>query len=176
MGKAAYSKKPENDTKSCKAKGSDLRVHYKNTREAAMTIKGMTLERAKAFLNHVIEKKECVPFRRYKGDVGRNAQAKQWKVAQGRWPQKSCTFLLQLLQNAESNAEQKNLEVSKLVVSHIQVNQAAKQRRRTYRAHGRINPYMANPCHIEMILAENDTVVPKGEVEKATKAQKKITE
>ena len=32
----------------------------------------------------------------------------------------------------------------------LQVNRAAKMRRRTYRAHGRINPYMSSPCHIEV--------------------------
>ena len=42
------------------------------------------------------------------------------------------------------------------ISSHInltfpsQVNRAAKMRRRTYRAHGRINPYMSSPCHIEV--------------------------
>ncbi|WJX15339.1 hypothetical protein P8452_05491 [Trifolium repens] len=41
--------------------------------------------------------------------------------------------------NSESNAEVKGLDVDALYVSHIQVNQAQKQRRRTYRAHGRIN-------------------------------------
>lgn len=29
-------------------------------------------------------------------------------------------------------------------------------RRRTYRAHGRINPYMSSPCHIEMWLTEGE--------------------
>lgn len=33
----------------------------------------------------------------------------------------------------------KGLDVDALYISHIQVNQAQKQRRRTYRAHGRIN-------------------------------------
>jgi large subunit ribosomal protein L17e len=46
-------------------------------------------------------------------------------------------------------------------VKHIQVNQAPKQRRRTYRAHGRINAYMASPCHIEIILVEKDEQVAK---------------
>ncbi|KAK2370580.1 60S ribosomal protein L17-2 [Trifolium repens] len=41
--------------------------------------------------------------------------------------------------NSESNAEVKGLDVDALYVSHIQVNQAQKQRCRTYRAHGRIN-------------------------------------
>ena len=34
-------------------------------------------------------------------------------------------------------------------------------RRRTYRAHGRIGPYMASPCHIEVILTEKGDKVPK---------------
>ena len=52
---------------------------------------------------------------------------------------KSAAILLQLLKNAESNAEVKMLNTDSLVVDHVQVNRAAKMRRRTYRAHGRIN-------------------------------------
>ena len=33
----------------------------------------------------------------------------------------------------------KGLDTENLIISHIQVNQAQRQRRRTYRAHGRIN-------------------------------------
>lgn len=46
-----------------------------------------------------------------------------------------------------------------LYVSHIQVNRAMRQRRRTYRAHGRVNPYMSSPCHIELVLSEKETGV-----------------
>ena len=68
-------------------------------------------------------------------------QAKNQKSAgsQGRWPKKSAIVLLELLKNAESNAEVKMLNTDALVIDHIQVNRAAKLRRRTYRAHGRIN-------------------------------------
>ncbi|GMP34106.1 hypothetical protein CsSME_00007124 [Camellia sinensis var. sinensis] len=55
----------------------------------------------------------------------------------------------------------KGLDVESLYISHIQVNQAQKQRRRTYRAHGRINPYMSSPCHIELILSEKEEPVKK---------------
>lgn len=34
-------------------------------------------------------------------------QAKAWGATQGRWPKKSATFLLDLLKNAESNAQYK---------------------------------------------------------------------
>lgn len=63
---------------------------------------------------------------------------KQFGVSRARWPVKSAEFLLGLLKNAEANADTKGLDTSTLIVKHIQVNQAPKQRRRTYRAHGRV--------------------------------------
>ncbi len=41
------------------------------------------------------------------------------------------------------------------------------QRRRTYRAHGRINPYMSSPCHVELVLSEKDANVKGEPVSKA---------
>lgn len=82
----------------------------------------MPLRRAQRYLKAVQEKKECVPFLRFNGGVGRCAQAKQWKTTQGRWPKKSAEFLLQLLRNAESNADYKGLDVDRLVIDHIQVS------------------------------------------------------
>jgi large subunit ribosomal protein L17e len=164
--KAKYSKEPDNPTKACKAKGSDLRVHFKNTRETAMALRKMSLTKAKRFLEDVLAHKQAVPFRRFNGGVGRAAQAKAWKVSQCRWPKKSCEFLLNLLKNAESNAETKGLELDLLHITHIQVNRAPKMRRRTYRAHGRINPYMSSPCHIEVILTEKEKPIKKAAVKK----------
>merc|ERR1712189_39386 len=118
-----YSREPENPAKAVKARGANLRVHYKNTREAGKAIKGMPLRRATKFLKNVCELKEIVPFRRYVGGPGRHAQAKAWNASgsQGRWPKKSAEFFLSLLKNAESNAEYKGLDVDHLVVDHIEV-------------------------------------------------------
>ncbi|EEP82186.1 60S ribosomal protein L17 [Uncinocarpus reesii 1704] len=147
--------------KSARSRGSYLRVSFKNTRETAQAINGFKLQRAVAFLENVIAHKEAVPMRRYAGSTGRCAQGKQFGVSKARWPVKSAEFLLGLLKNAEANADTKGLDTGNLIVKHIQVNQAPKQRRRTYRAHGRINPYMSCPCHIEMILTEGEEVVQK---------------
>ena len=57
----------------------------------------------------------------------------------------------------------KGLDVDNLEIFHIQVNRAQQQRRRTYRAHGRTNPYMSSPCHIELVLSEKDQKVRKEE-------------
>merc|ERR1712048_1046756 len=148
----------------------------KNTRETAHNIKHMHLRRAVAYLKNVVDQKECVPFRRFNGGVGRCAQAKHWKTTQGRWPKKSAEFLLQMLKNAESNAEFKGLDTDHLVIDHIQVNRAPKMRRRTYRAHGRINPYMSSPCHIEVVLVEKEETFAKAsaEPEKKKVSQKKL--
>ncbi|KAI8620160.1 ribosomal protein l17, partial [Chytriomyces sp. MP71] len=146
-----------------RSQGSYLRVHFKNTREAAQAIKGLTLKKAQDYLEAVKDHKRAIPFRRFSGGVGRTAQAKVFGVSQGRWPVKSAEFLLGLLKNAESNAEVKGLSTDNLVVRYIQVNQAPPQRRRTYRAHGRINPYMSHPCHIEITLVEAEKEVPKAE-------------
>ncbi|KJK75499.1 60S ribosomal protein L17 [Metarhizium anisopliae BRIP 53293] len=150
-------------SKSARARGAYLRVSFKNTRETAQAINGWKLQRAVAFLENVKEHKEAVPMRRYAGSTGRCAQGKQFGVSKARWPVKSAQYLLDLLKNAESNADAKGLDTGALIVKHIQVNQAPKQRRRTYRAHGRINPYMSNPCHIELILTEGDEVVQKSD-------------
>ncbi|KAF2843772.1 ribosomal protein L22 [Patellaria atrata CBS 101060] len=147
--------------KSARARGSYLRVSFKNTRETAQAINGWKLNRALAYLENVISHKEAVPMRRYAGSTGRTAQGKQFGVSKARWPVKSAEYLLGLLKNAGANADTKGLDLNNLIVKHIQVNQAPKQRRRTYRAHGRINPYMSNPSHIEVILSEEGETVQK---------------
>merc|ERR1719258_989264 len=154
-----YAQKPNDEDTSCKAKGSDLRVHFKNTRETAMAIKNMSLEKAKKYLEDVMDKKRAIPFRRFCGGVGRTAQAAAAGSTNGqaRWPKKSCEFVLGLLRNAEANAEMKDLEVDRLFITHIQVNRAVQQRRRTYRAHGRINPYMSSRVITISDVGEEET-------------------
>ncbi|KAF9046605.1 60S ribosomal protein L17/L23 [Panaeolus papilionaceus] len=167
---AALATNPE---KTARARGEYLRTHFKNMREVAAALSGsfvlfgrqfgkgtymnrilgMKLSKAYAYLGDVKEHKRVIPFRRFAGGVGRASQAKEFKATQGRWPEKSVKFITRLLKNAESNADAKN----------IVVQQAPKTRRRTYRAHGRINPYQGHPCHVEIILSASDA-----EVEKAT--------
>lgn len=87
------------------SRGSYLRVHFKNTREVAAAISGMKLKKALTYLEDVKEHKQAIPFRRFNGGIGRTAQAKPFGMTMARWPAKSCEFVLDLLKNAESNAE-----------------------------------------------------------------------
>jgi len=140
-----------------------------------MAIKGMTLPKAQNYLRKVIEHKAAIPFRKYTGGIGHHAQAKLYKAVACRWPEKSCRYVLDLLRNAESNAESKGLEVENLVISHAQVNQAPHLRRRTYRAHGRINAYMSSPCHVEFVFTAKSDNVKKASGGKISKKSSKLS-
>jgi large subunit ribosomal protein L17e len=143
--------------------------------EVGRAIKGMKLDKAKAYLERVLLKKDVVPYMRHKGGKGRHAQAKnhKWVVGSG-WPAKSTKMMLKLLENAGANAKDKNkdaeLASKPLILSHVQVNRARKMRRRTYRAHGRMGPYVRSPCHVEVVVEAEAAKVskPKTETSAAT--------
>ena len=130
----------------------------------------MSLHRAKNYLNNVLRRKEAIPFKGgvAQGGPGRHAQAKNWKTSQCGWPVKSVRAFLELLQNAEANAKNRQLDLTKLVVAHSHANHAPLIRRRTFRAHGRINAYMSNPAHLEVVLEE------KSEATKAAPALEEV--
>ncbi|CAE6430711.1 unnamed protein product [Rhizoctonia solani] len=155
---AALAANPE---KTARARGEYLRTHFKNMREVAAALTGLKLTKAYTYLENVKEHKQVIPFRRFSGGVGRASQAKEFGATLGRWPKKSLHFILRLLKNAESNADAKNLELEELTIKNIVVQQAPKTRRRTYRAHGRINPYQGHPCHVEIILAGGEEEVER---------------
>lgn len=67
-------------------------VLLQNTHETARAIKNMPLRRAQKYLKNVIEHKECVPFRRFNGGVGRCTQAKQFGTTQGTFQQINIIF------------------------------------------------------------------------------------
>ena len=156
-------------SKSCSTKGKDLRTHYKNTYEVGKAIKGMLIKKAEAYLKEVLEHKRCIPYTKYDGSMGRTGQAIQFGLTKGRWPEKSIKIVLGLLKNAMSNAEAKKLDIEKLVVKKVLVNQAVKGRRRTYRAHGRINAYLSSNCHVDIVCEELKEKVKK---EKKVEEQK----
>eukprot|EP01018_Ginkgo_biloba_P018994 Gb_11516 [translate_table: standard] len=111
-----YSREPDNSTKSCKARGYDLCVHFKNIKEIAQAIKKLTLAKAKRHLKMYLLTNKPYHFVAF---VNRTAQAKS-RHDQGHWPAKSTKFLLGLLKNEESNAEVKALDMDTLYNFYIQ--------------------------------------------------------
>ena len=124
-------------------------------------MKGLKLKKAIRYIEDVLEHKRCIPFKKHTGCIGRTAQAKAFGYSQGRWPEKPARHVHMLLKNLQSNAEAKGLDVEKCVISHVAVNKAVQGRRRTYRAHGRISPYLSSNCHIEFFVTEKSEAVKK---------------
>ena len=153
--------KTTDSSKSCSTKGKDLRTHYKNTYQVGKAIKGMLLKKAEQYLKEVLDHKKCIPYTKYDGSMGRTGQAIQFGLTKGRWPEKSIKIVLGLLKNAAANAEAKKLDVEKLIIKKVVVNQAVKGRRRTYRAHGRINAYLSSNCHVDIVCEELKEKVKK---------------
>lgn len=166
--------KSTDSSKSCSTKGKDLRTHYKNTYEVGKAIKGMLLKKAEQYLKEVLEHKRCIPYTKYDGSMGRTGQAIQFGLTKGRWPEKSIKIVLGLLKNAGANAEAKKLDVEKLVIKKVIVNQAVKGRRRTYRAHGRINAYLSSNCHVDIVCEELKEKVKKEKKQEDEKKPKKF--
>merc|ERR1712080_635461 len=102
-------------------------------------------------------------MRKFCGSQGRHAQAKEFGLTKGRWPTKSIKVVMGLLDNMVANANTKQLDAENLVINHVQINKAPNGRRRTYRAHGRITPFMSHPCHVEMwaTLKQSDVAKEK---------------
>jgi large subunit ribosomal protein L17e len=123
----------------------------------------MKIKKAIAYMDAVVDHKSIVPFRRFNGHLGRHAQCKVFKSEQGRWPEKSAKAVKELLINLKANAETGKLDVDQCVINHVVVQRAVSGRRRTYRAHGRISPYLSSNCHIEFHCVQRTKEVAKAD-------------
>lgn len=133
-----------------RASGRELRISPKAAREVCAAIKGMMLDEAKDFLQKVIAKKAAVPYRRYK----KKLPHKRGLEGAGRYPKKAASRILEVLENAEANAEYKGLDVENLKIIHAAAYPGAKIRRYIPRAFGRATPKFETLCHVEIVLEQ----------------------
>jgi large subunit ribosomal protein L22 len=138
--------------KTAKASGREVRVSHKHAREVCRTIKGMMLTNAKAYLRDVMDKKKPVPLRRYRKKVGHRRGLE--KAFAGRYPIKAAQKVLNVIEGAEANAENKGLDVDRLRIFHAAAYPGTKIKRFTPRAHGRPSPKYDTLTHIEIVLDE----------------------
>jgi large subunit ribosomal protein L22 len=138
--------------KTAKASGREVRVSHKHAREVCRAIKGMTLANAKTYLKDVIDKKKAIPFTRFKKKAGHRRGLQ--KAFAGRYPVKAAKKVLNVIEGAEANAENKGLDVDRLRIFHAAAYPGMKIKRFTPRAHGRSSPKYDTLTHIEIVLDE----------------------
>jgi len=152
-----YSLKLRDEARIAKGVVFDIPVSIKYMREIAATIKGMKLSEAEKFLENVIKLKQPVPFRRYHGKVShKRGLADKFGWPSGRYPVKGAKYVLKALRNVKANAENKGLNVDKLVIVHIAAHRGPTLKRYMPRAFGRATPKFRRTSHLEIIVKEVD--------------------
>ena len=128
-----------------KAIGRDLPISTKQSIEICNYIRGKSVKRSKTILQKTIEKNMAIPFRKFNKDMGH----KRGNIAAGRYPIKSCSNILKILNSAESNAINKGLNANNLFVKNAIPNRAS----RPYHSGRKIRRKIKR-THIEIILEE----------------------
>ena len=141
--------------KTAKASGRELKVSHKAAREVCKAIKGMMLNDAKQYLRDVAAKKKAVPYMRYNKKLPHRHGL--INAFCGRYPIKASQQILDVLGSAQSNAENKGLDVDRLRIIHAAAYQGMKLKRYARRAHGRSSPKFDTTTHVEIVLDEKPT-------------------
>jgi large subunit ribosomal protein L22 len=131
--------------KSACAVGMNLPISLKQSVEVCNFIRGKPVEKAKALLASVIAEKQPVPYKQFNGDVGH----RKGNMAAGRYPIKTCTHILQIVESAESNAQFKGLVPKDLILKQVCAQGASNTPR-----YGRQRGRYAKRIHIEVVVEE----------------------
>ena len=94
---------------------------------------------------------QAVPFRRYKNQVGHKSDP---GVMSGRYPVKSAIEFIKLLDNLESNAEYKGMDLDRLKIINATVHKGVLIKRFTPRAMGRATAKNNVLTHVELVAKE----------------------
>lgn len=151
MAKFHYAFQNFDATRHVRASLREKQISHKHAREIAVAIKGLSIEKARDYLQSVRSFKRAVPFRRYKTQVGHRSDP---GVMSGRYPQKSTLEFLKLLDNLESNAEYKGMDLDRLKIVNATVHKGVLIKRFIPRAMGRATPKNNVLTHVELVAQE----------------------
>ena len=90
MAKYNYAFQNYDSTRHVRASMREKKISHKHAREITVAIKGLTIEKARDYLQSVVEHKRCIPFGRFKNQVGHRSDP---GVMDGRFTQKAATEL-----------------------------------------------------------------------------------
>ena len=151
MGRFNYAFQNYDATRHVRSSVREKDMSHKHAREVAVAIKGLSIEKARDFLLAVINQKRAVPFRRYKNQVGHKADP---GVMSGRYPQKTAKEFIKVLDNLESNAEYKGMDLDRLKIVNATVHKGDIVKRFIPRAMGRATPKNNVLTHVELVAQE----------------------
>ena len=151
MGRYSYAFQNYDSTKHVRASMREKKISHKHAREIPHAIKGLTIEKARDYLQSVLEHKRCIPFGRYNNQVGHRSDP---GVMSGRYPEKAATEVLKLLDNLESNAEYKGMDLDRLKIINATTHKGVVIKRFIPRALGRATDKNDVLTHVELVAQE----------------------
>ena len=151
LARYSYAFQNYDSTKHVSASMREKKISHKHAREVSVAIKGLTVEKARDYLQSVIEHKRSIPFRRFKNQVGHRTDP---GVMSGRYPQKAAKEILKLIDNLESNAEYKGIDLDRLKIINATVHKGRLMKRFIPRAMGRATPKNNAFTHVELVAQE----------------------
>ena len=151
MGRFNYAFQNYDTTRHVRASLREKDISHKHAREVAVAINGLSIEKARDFLQAVINKDRAVAFRRFKNQVGHRSDP---GMMSGRYPQKTAKEFIKVLDNLESNAEYKGMDLDRLKIINATVHKGVIIKRFIPRAMGRATPKNNVLTHVELIAQE----------------------
>ena len=139
----------KNPDKSARAFGKELQCSPRHSKNIARAIRGMKVIDAKKLLEDVIALKSPIKFRTHNTKVGHKKG-----IGPGRYPEHASRHFLQIIKDAENNAEYKGLDPENMVISHISAYQGREIRGTMPRAQGRATDKNEQTTNLEIILEE----------------------
>ncbi len=151
MGRFKYAFQNYDTTRHVRASLREKDISHKHAREVAVAVKGLSIEKARDFLQAVINKERAVAFRRFKNQVGHKSDP---GMMSGRYPQKTAKEFIKVLDNLESNAEYKGMDLDRLKIINATVHKGVIIKRFTPRAMGRATAKNDVLTHVELVAQE----------------------
>ena len=139
MPQFGYAFQNYDKTKHVRASIREKDISHKHAREIAIAIKGRSLEKARELLENVIALREAIPYRRYNNEVAHRSNIRDGFFA-GRFPKKAAYEFLRILDNLESNAEYKGMDLDRLRIVSAAVSQRHKAEAVSTTSNGQIKP------------------------------------
>ena len=151
MGRYNYAFQNFDSTRHVRASMREKKISHKHAREAATAIKGLSIEKARDYMLSVVAKERAVPFRRFKNQVGHRSDP---GMMSGRYPEKTAGEFIKLLDNLESNAEYKGMDMDRLKIINATAHKGVVIKRFIPRAQGRATDKNDVLTHVELVAQE----------------------
>ena len=129
-----------------RAVARDERVSTKQCIELSSRLRGKRTDDAKKILEGILNKTSALPMKKFnRGGVGHRTG-----IGPGRYPQKSTTAVLRLLNSAIASAQFKGLNTGELKIVHMCAHRGAGRMH-----YGRKRRSEMKLSHVELVLAED---------------------